>query len=129
MGVQGDCDRSRLCTYRPKIRVTVAPDGEVAIYGNRDGLRWFARRCLVLSSSPAEGHIHLRNEGVALTKDSNDCIICYDTDCGNVSNHNILRHVDTEAGCTCTWKLVVCFAGVALILFAFIFFWGYCSWR
>lgn len=118
MKTHGDCDRRRLRTYSPKIRVTVDPDGEVAIYGNRDGLRWLARRCLVLSRCPAEGHIHLRNEGVALTNDSNDCIICYDAD----YDHNILRHVDTNVGCVCIWKLAICFVGIVLTLFAVLIF-------
>ena len=122
MKAHGDCDRRRLRTYSPKIRVTIDPDGEVAIYGNRDGLRWLARRCLVLSSCPAEGHIHLRNEGVALTNDSNDCTICYDADYDNLSHHNIRRHVGIRTQCMCTWKLAVCFAGIALTLFAILFF-------
>lgn len=58
-----------------KVRVTVGSDGEVTIAGNRGGLRWLARLCLILSRNPDEGHIHLQNEGDALTRDSSPCVI------------------------------------------------------
>lgn len=60
-----------------KVRVTVGSDGEVTIAGNRDGLRWLARLCLILSRNPDEGHIHLQNEGETLMRDSNPCVIQY----------------------------------------------------
>ena len=60
---------------RAKIRVAVDANGEVTIAGNQEGLRWIARRFLVLARNPDEGHIHLQNEGDVLTSDSNLCVI------------------------------------------------------
>ena len=63
--------------FDARISVTVAPDGEVVIVGNRAGLCWLVRCCLAILRHPDEGHIHLRNEGSVLTDDSNDCVIRY----------------------------------------------------
>ena len=57
--------------------MTVSSAGEVTIAGNSEGLRWFAHHILVLARNPDEGHVHLQNEGIVMTDDSNLCVIQY----------------------------------------------------